>query len=171
MPKVDATKIAIVFADDTIGIMSFVTAEYHPRGDEARWRRDDTDEEIAKEIAKTSKSFSPEKIPVKRWHRIDERDIPVDRTYRNALRHDGKSFSHDIAHARRLHRDLIRQERAPEFAANDMAIRDAMAEGDQNKVARAIKRRDALRDATKHPAIEAAKTTEELKGLTLNKVT
>lgn len=98
-----------------------------------------------------------------RW--VEESDLPTDRSFRNAWQDSGKKVEVDMDKCREIHRDRLRAARAPEFAANDLALRDAMLSGDKEATAKAIARRDELRDVTDHPSIDAAKSVEELKAL------
>ena len=96
---------------------------------------------------------------------VDDSIIPVDRTFRNALIQNGASVIHDMPKCRDIHRDKLRELRRPLFAENDIAIRDAQVDGDSAKLAAAIARRNALRDVTADPRIDAAQTPEALKAV------
>ena len=65
--------------------------------------------------------------------------------------------------AREIKRDQIRAERDPILAALDVEFMRAVEQGDTAKQAEVSAKKQALRDATKHPAIDAAQTPEELK--------
>jgi len=99
----------------------------------------------------------------KSFKQIDPSAIPEDRTFRDALRFDGNRFIHDMTKAREIKRDHLRHARAPLFEQNDLALRDATLDNDRPKIETAKRRRDYLRNVTKDPRIEAARTTEELK--------
>jgi len=71
----------------------------------------------------------------------------------------------DMPKCREIHRAKLRELRRPLFVENDLAIRDAQIDGDAVKLAAAVARRNALRDVTADPAIEAAQTPEELKAI------
>ena len=168
MKSPETELLALTFADDTIGIMTFVTCEYNTDGS-PRWTREATAEEIEKETLKASKSFDAEKLPVKGWRKVKAQEIPEDRSYRNALRHDGTKFYHDMDHARRLHLDNLRDERGRMLEQLD---RDWMRASGQGKKAEAKvveEKRQALRDfpVIKAAAIQSASTTDELKKITL----
>lgn len=111
--------IAIECADDTVAIMAFVTCEYNTDGSR-RWTREASPEQIEAEMARTSKSIAAEKLPFRKWRRVERSEIPEDRTYRNALRHDGTKFYHDMAHARKLHLADLRHEREKKLAKLDV---------------------------------------------------
>ena len=87
---------------------------------------------------------------------------PANRDFRDAWATDGMVITVDMVKARNIHRDHIRAARAEAFAANDIAINDAILEDNVVGKAAAIVRRDELRNATSDPAIEAAQTPEEL---------
>jgi Iap family predicted aminopeptidase len=69
----------------------------------------------------------------------------------------------NMAKAREIQRDRIRALREPLFADLDVAYQRADENGDAEAKAAIAARKQALRDATKDPAIDAAKTPEELK--------
>lgn len=71
----------------------------------------------------------------------------------------------DMAKARDIQRDRIREMRAPVLAELDIAYQRADEQGDAEAKADIAARKQALRDATKDPAIDAAKTPEELKAV------
>ena len=62
-----------------------------------------------------------------------------------------------------IKKDMIRAERAPLLAALDVEMMRAIESGDSEKQAEIAARKQALRDATKDPAILNAATPEELK--------
>jgi hypothetical protein len=64
--------------------------------------------------------------------------------------------------ARDIHRDRIRQARAPKLAQLDTAFQRELEKAKPNTAAIA-QQKQALRDAPSNPAIDAAETTEELK--------
>lgn len=82
-------------------------------------------------------------------------EVPSDRTFRNAWCWTGK-VDHDMEKCRAIHRDRLRVARAPKLAALDVAqLRGQDVEAEKT----------ALREVTADPAIEAAKTPEELKAV------
>jgi len=93
---------------------------------------------------------------------IQPDDIPQDRTYRNAWTATDKGIEHDMVKAREIHRENLRQERRPLLAALDIAYMRADEAGNAKAKADIATQKQALRDVTKHPAIEAAQTTEAL---------
>ena len=159
-------RIAITFADATIGIMSFVTNS--PRDG---WTREANKEEIEKEIAKSSVSFDKEKLPIKNWRIIKEKDIPKDRTFRNAWVDDGK-ITHDMVKVREIHLDHIREARIPLLAQKDKEWMRATGQDNTQEAEKIEAERQALRDIpqTIMPDLEKAKTPEEVKIIGMEKL-
>lgn len=98
-------------------------------------------------------------------HPIDPSDIPQDRSFRDAWTHDGKTFAHDMAKARNIHRDRMRYARAPKLAALDIDYQRADEAGDAAAKKRIGQRKQALRDVTTDPRIDAAQTPAALKAI------
>lgn len=69
----------------------------------------------------------------------------------------------DMEKARNIHRDLMRQARAPKLAALDIAFQRALEKGSGST--QIVKQKHALRDVTSDPAIEAARNADELKAV------
>lgn len=92
----------------------------------------------------------------------DEDEVPADRTFRNALQND---LTHDMGKARDIWRDKLREERAPLLAALDVEYMRADETGDLAAKTAIAKQKQALRDVTADPAIDAAKTPQELKAV------
>ena len=65
--------------------------------------------------------------------------------------------------ARDIHRQRLREARAPLFNALDVAFQRAMETGADT--AEIVAKKQALRDVTADPAIDAAQTTDELKAV------
>jgi hypothetical protein len=86
--------------------------------------------------------------------------IPSDRTFRNAWKAD---LTVDMEKAREIHREHLRQMRAPLLQALDVEYQRADERGDPAEKQRIAARKQVLRDVTKDVAIEAAQTPEELK--------
>lgn len=166
--EIEQQFVAITLDDGSTAIMGFATqarGSSLPYGgqwvDEAAgwWRREPTDDNIFQEIGRTSFGGAQ---PVS-YRKIKRAEIPRDRSYRNALVDDGGQLTFDMPKAREIHRDKLRQLRVAHFAANDIVLLEAVIEGDEVKRAKAVARRDALRDVTELLSIEAAKTIEQLK--------
>lgn len=157
----DLVKIAIIAADDTVLIMAFVTDDKHGVTNEP------TIENIQAEINKMQVQLDAVKLPLKSWEVIDHEDIPTDRTYRNAWhRPNGKIETH-MGKARELHKDLLRELRAPKLAALDIEYQRADENGDNAKKAAIALQKKALRDITSDPRIAAATNPEQLKLITV----
>ena len=118
------------------------------------------------------KEMSPDEI-IKKWpeserlkvisfHAIMDKDIPADRTYRNAWTWTGK-IEHDMTKARNIHRDHMRQVRAPKLAALDVAYLRAEEAGNTPLKEKIAAQKQALRDVLAIHAIESAATVEQLK--------
>ena len=69
----------------------------------------------------------------------------------------------DMTKARDIAKDMVRAERAPLLAQLDVEMIRAIEAGDAAKQAEIAAKKQALRDATKHPELLAAQTPEELK--------
>lgn len=89
-------------------------------------------------------------------------DMPNDRVFRDAWDVDTSrsSITIDMSRAREIWRDKIRQARASEFSKLDTEFMMALERGQDTK--KIVERKQKLRDATKDPAIESAKTPAEL---------
>lgn len=98
----------------------------------------------------------------KAWRIVATDEVPSDRTFRNAWKPD---LTVDMAKAREIKKNLIRAERTALFTTNDLAVQDALISQDKAALDKAVAVRDALRDATMDPAIDAAQTPEELKAV------
>lgn len=160
----DVVHIAITCADDSLAIMAFVTREYNADGTVA-WSRQATKFAVDAEVALCS--FTADKMPLKGWRPVDPRDIPADRTYRDALRDTGTAIAHDMEHVKRIALDHVRQERAPLFAEFDALWMRANGQGDAKAAAEIEAKRQALRDAPQElaKALAEVKTVDEVKAL------
>ena len=69
----------------------------------------------------------------------------------------------DMAKARKLHQDKIREERQPLLDALDVEFQKALEADDATKKAEVITKKQALRDAPADSGIAAAQTEAELK--------
>lgn len=90
-------------------------------------------------------------------------DVPADRTFREAWVATGKGVDIDMPKARDIKRDALRVERAPLLAALDLEI--SRAYKDPAKQDEIEAKRQALRDVTADPMIDAATTVDELKAV------
>ena len=166
MPRPEVAHIALTFADGTLGGMQFVTAIFSTSGDVVASRAP-TAEAVEEEIAKLETGLPAEKWPVRSWRFCAAEDFPVDRTYRDAWRDTGTEIIHDMAHAREIHREHLRRDRAPILAALDVEYLRALEGTAKRTPGEVVSEKRRLRDITKHPAIDAAQTVEELKAVRL----
>jgi hypothetical protein len=118
--------------------------------------------DIAAEIEKWSGVHVGEYLS---HHLIDEADIPADRTFRNAWASDGLTIVHDMGKARGIHREVMRRARAAQLAALDIAYSRADETGDEAGKAAIAAQKQALRNVTADPRIDAAQTPAELKAV------
>lgn len=114
-----------------------------------------TDEQIAALIEKSGFANAS-------WRRIEQSEIPSDRTFRNSWVDNGKSVSIDMDRARNEHRDKLRLMRAPLLEALDVDFVRALEDGDEARKTAIIAHKKALRDVTQDKAINEARTPEEL---------
>ena len=136
------TRVAISRADGRLSIMHLVAA-------------DPTDEQVETEVAKLG-------FPVQSWRRLDAADELPGRDFRGAWTDAGQAVSVDMAKARDIHRDRLRGMRQPLLQALDVAYMRADEAGDGERKAELAATKQALRDVTADPAIEAAETPAEL---------
>ena len=91
---------------------------------------------------------------------VNDEDIPSDRTFRNAWKHD---LTVDFPKAQALTKERLRLERKPLLEAQDVLFQRALETG---KDATAIvKEKQRLRDVTK--LVDGATTLDALKGVTV----
>jgi hypothetical protein len=101
------------------------------------------------------------------WRRCSLADFPADPTFRNAWRDDGTSVRVDMPAARTIWREHLRVLRKPLLEALDVEHLRADERGDKAEKARIAEKKQALRDVTADPRIDAAGTPEELKAVVL----
>ena len=94
--------------------------------------------------------------------------VPQDRTFRGAWQFSGDVVEIDMVAAREIHKDNLRAERGPRLEALDTAWFRAAETGDADAQAQVAADKQALRDVTSDPRIEAASTPEALKALDLD---
>lgn len=114
-------------------------------------------------------SFSAAKFVPVSITEIDPAAIPTDRTFRDAWNFDSeaKVFDHDMDRAKKVHKDKLRNDRAPLLAALDLEISKALSQGRNSDVIRHEAERQRLRDVTEHPDITKAKTIDDLRKITV----
>ena len=96
---------------------------------------------------------------------VNEDAIPADRTFRNAWRADGEAVVVDMDAAREVWRDKLREARKPLLEALDVAYQRADETGSRSEKDAVAAKKQALREITAHPSIEAAGTPNELKSV------
>lgn len=93
---------------------------------------------------------------------VDAATIPSDRSFRNAWKQNGRKIEHDMVKARDIHRNRIREARAPKLAELDVAMQRELEKAKPD-ISTIATRKQALRDATAAPAIDSATTVDALK--------
>ena len=89
--------------------------------------------------------------------------MPSNRYFRNAWTLSGTVISEDLATAKTMFKDKIRQVRKPLLEAQDVAYMKALESGSSSAQTTAKNEKTKLRDATDASAITNAKTIAELK--------
>ena len=89
--------------------------------------------------------------------------MPSNRHFRNAWTLSGTVISEDLATAKTMFKDKIRQVRKPLLEAQDVAYMKALESGSSSAQTTAKNEKTKLRDATDASAITNAKTIAELK--------
>lgn len=101
---------------------------------------------------------------------IEKNEIPEDRYFRNAWQSDGSDINIDFAKAKQIHLNKLRRFRKPLLEDLDKEFIIADERTDKKKKSEVAARKQALRDITVHPFINAAKKPEELRLLTIEKL-
>jgi len=96
---------------------------------------------------------------------LEEQNVPKDREFRNAWKLDASGISIDMQKAKELKRQKLRLLRIPFLKNLDTEYLRADENGDTAEKQRIAQQKQALRDVTSDPAIEAASTPEELKAV------
>ena len=89
--------------------------------------------------------------------------MPSDRHFRNAWTLSGTVISEDLATAKTMFKDKIREVRKPLLEAQDVAYMKALESGSSSAQTTAKNEKTKLRDAPAASAITDAKTIAELK--------
>jgi hypothetical protein len=156
--------VSITFDDGSVGIMHFILDPNLEAGAQCegycpvKRQREATDAAIQAEVDKST--FAP-RVAVS-WRRIEEQDIPASRVFRNAWRDRDGRIEHCMSTCRKLHKDMMREHRAPLLSALDIEYQRADESGMQQEKKRVAHLKQMLRDITADPRIEAATTPEEL---------
>ena len=88
---------------------------------------------------------------------------PSDRHFRNAWTLSGTVISEDLATAKTMFKDKIREVRKPLLEAQDVLFMKAIEDGDSTEQSTIASKKKELRDAPAASAITNAKTIAELK--------
>ena len=89
--------------------------------------------------------------------------VPSDRLFRNAWSLSGSTITEDVATARNLLKEKIREVRSPLLAAEDVVYMKALEDANTSAQAASIRKKKALRDAPGTTAIANAATITALK--------
>jgi len=89
--------------------------------------------------------------------------VPSDKHFRNAWSLSGTVISEDLAAAKVIFKDKIREVRKPLLEAQDVAYMKALEAGDSSAQTTAVNAKTALRDAPAAAAITNADTIAKLK--------
>lgn len=89
--------------------------------------------------------------------------VPSDKHFRNAWSLSGTVISEDLAAAKVIFKDKIREVRKPLLEAQDVAYMKALEAGDSSAQTTAVNTKTALRDAPAASAITNADTIAKLK--------
>jgi len=89
--------------------------------------------------------------------------VPANRDFRGAWSLSGSVISEDLAKAKEIFRDKIREVRAPLLADEDVTYMKALEAGDTAAQAASVTAKNALRDAPAAAAIDAATDIASLK--------
>ena len=122
---------------------------------ESRLLDEGVQEWLMRIFRKDSQSVTPTSDPII----LDDSDLPT--FMLDAYRVRGGVIAPDMTVARDLFRGMMRVARAPKLAALDVAFQRALETGSDTSII--VAQKQALRDVTSDPAIEAAQTPDELK--------
>ena len=89
--------------------------------------------------------------------------VPSDRHFRGAWSLDGKVISEDVAAAKVIFKDKIREVRKPLLDAEDVVYMKALEADDADAKTASVAKKAALRDAPAASAIGSADTIAKLK--------
>ena len=89
--------------------------------------------------------------------------VPANRDFRGAWSLSGNVISEDLAKAKEIFRDKIREVRGPLLAAEDVTYMKALEADDADAKAASVAAKAALRDAPAAAAIDAATDIASLK--------
>jgi len=89
--------------------------------------------------------------------------VPSDRHFRGAWSLSGTTISEDLAVAKTIFKDKVREARTPLLAAEDVVYMKALEAGDTDAQTASVAKKKALRDAPAASAITSADTIAKLK--------
>ncbi len=89
--------------------------------------------------------------------------MPSDRHFRNAWKLNGSVMAEDMAEAKKIFQDKIREVRKPLLEAEDVAYMMALEANDASKKDASVAKKKKLRDAPAASAISSADTIAKLK--------
>jgi len=89
--------------------------------------------------------------------------IPSERDFRDAWSLSGTVISEDLAKAKEIFKDKIREVRKPLLEAEDVVYMKALEVDDATAKTASVTKKNALRDAPAASAITSATTIDELK--------
>ena len=89
--------------------------------------------------------------------------VPSDRHFRGAWTLSGTTISEDLAVAKTIFKDKVREARTPLLAAEDVVYMKALEAGDTDAQTASVAKKKALRDAPAASAISSADTIAKLK--------
>ena len=89
--------------------------------------------------------------------------VPSDRHFRGAWTLSGTTITEDLAVAKTIFKDKVREARTPLLAAEDVVYMKALEAGDTDAQAASVAKKKALRDAPAASAITSADTIAKLK--------
>jgi hypothetical protein len=89
--------------------------------------------------------------------------VPSDRHFRNAWSLSGTTITEDIAAAKTIFKDKVREARTPLLDAEDVIYMKALEADDSDAKTASVAKKKALRDAPAASAITSANTIAKLK--------
>ena len=89
--------------------------------------------------------------------------VPSDRHFRGAWSLSGTTITEDLAVAKTIFKDKVREARTPLLAAEDVVYMKALEDADTDAQAASVTKKKALRDAPAASAITSADTIANLK--------
>ena len=103
--------------------------------------------------------------------KISRKEIPTDRTFRDAWRDDGKKIVHNMDKVREIHLAKLRESRVAILEDLDKEWMKAMGQSNQQKVVEVEGQRQKLRDmpVVAQKLIAKAKSIEKIKGISIDK--